>query len=153
MPSSSAISDGRVSDEVMQDQDRALVRPEPSEPAIQLVAVGDREELVRPGGAIHRQDVELRRPSAFARRLRDADIREQAVDPWVEPVRIAEARKVTPGDHQRVLQGIFGPIDIPEDPVRDREQSVTAKLDEVDECRLVTLPRCLDEVAIHPHHP
>jgi hypothetical protein len=84
--------------------------------------------------------------------VRDADVGEQAVDPGVEPVRIAEARKVTPGDHQRILQGILGPIDIPEDPVRDREESVTAELDQIDECRLITALCRLDEVAIHRHH-
>ena len=49
------------------------------------------------------------------------------MDPGIEPVRIAEARQVTPGDHQRVLQGILGPVDIPKDPVRDREQAVATR--------------------------
>ncbi len=136
----------------MQHEDGTLVRHEPSEPAVQLVTIGDREEVVGCGEAVHGQDMELRRPPAFTCRLRDADVGEQAVDPGVEAVRIAEARKVAPGDHQRILQGILGPIDIPEDPVRDREESVTAEPDQIDESRLITALRRLDEVAIHRHH-
>ena len=79
-------------------------------------------------------------------------MRQEAVHPRVESVRIAEARKVTPGDHQRVLQGILGPIHIPEDPVRDREESVAAELDQVHECNLITTLRRLYEVTIHRHH-
>jgi hypothetical protein len=71
------------------------------------------------------------------------------VDPGVEAVRIAEARKVTPGDHQRVLEGILGPIDIAEDPLRDLEEPVAARSNQIDECPLVTALRRLDEVAIH----
>ena len=75
------------------------------------------------------------------------------MDPGVEAVRIAEARKVTPGDHQRVLQGILGPIDVPEDPLCDREEPVAMHADQVDECRLVPALRRLDEIAIHRPHP
>ena len=71
------------------------------------------------------------------------------MDPGVEPVRIAEARQVTPGDHQRVLQGILGPVDIPEDPMRDREEPAAAEADQVDERRLIASLCRLDEIAIH----
>ncbi len=40
------------------------------------------------------------------------------MQPSVESVRIAETPEVTPGDHQRVLQGILGPIDVPRDTLR-----------------------------------
>jgi hypothetical protein len=63
----------------------------------------------------------------------DAHVREYALQPEVEPVRIAEARQVTPGDHQRVLHRILGPVDIPKDPTSDREQAVDARADQVHE--------------------
>ncbi len=142
-----------VSDEVVQYEDRALVRREPSEAALQLVAVRHAEQVVRSDRGIEWQDAEIGGATTFTRRLGDAYVRQKAMDPGVEPVRIAEARKVTPGDHQRILQGILGPIDIPEDPMRDREEAVTPEPDQVDECRLVTALCRFDEVAIHPHHP
>ena len=133
-------------------EDRAFVRRQPAEPAVELIAIGDAEELVRGRDPVHREDVKIGHPAALARRLGDAYMRKQTVQPRVESVRIAEARKVTPGDHQRVLQGIFGPIHVPEDPVRDREESVAAQLDQVDKGDLVTTPGRLDEVTIHRHH-
>lgn len=75
------------------------------------------------------------------------------MDPGIEPIRIAETRQVAPGDHQRVLQGILGSVDVPEDPVRDREETVAARPDQIDESRLVAVLGRLDEVAIHRHHP
>jgi hypothetical protein len=142
-----------VSDEVVQHKDRALVRREPSEAALQLVAVGHAEQVVRSDRGVEWQNAEIGGSTTFTRRLGDAHVRQEAMDPRVEPVRIAEARKVTPGDHQRVLQGILGPIDISEDPMRDREESVAAESDQVDERRLVSVLRRLDEVAIHPSPP
>lgn len=56
------------------------------------------------------------------------------VEPRVEPFRIAEATHVTPGDHQRVLQGILGSVHVAQDPVGQREQPVRARTDQVDVC-------------------
>ena len=72
------------------------------------------------------------------------------MNPAAEPVRIAEARQVTPGDHQCVLQGVLGPVDIPEDPVRDRVEAVTMQTHQVDERLLIAALGRLDEVPIHP---
>jgi hypothetical protein len=141
-----------VSDEVVQHEDRALVRREPSEAALQLVAVGHAEQVVRSDRGVEGQNAEIGGATTFTRCLGDANVRQEAMDPGVEPVRIAEAREVTPGDHQRILQGILGPIDISEDPMRDREESVTAEFDQVDKRRLVPVLRRYHEVAIHPHH-
>ena len=55
------------------------------------------------------------------------------MEPGVESVRIAEVRQVTPGDHQRILQGILGPIDVAEDPLGDRKESVLPSADQVDD--------------------
>ena len=71
--------------------------------------------------------------------------------PCVEAVRIAESSQVTPGDHQRILQGILGPIDVAEDPVREREEPVAGRADEVDERRLVAALGRFDEGAIAIH--
>lgn len=141
-----------VSEVVAKDEDRSLVRRQPSERSIQLIAVRHAEELVRRGWPIDRENAQIGDPTPLAACLRNADVREDAVHPGVESVRIAELRQVTPGDHQRVLQSILGPIDIPEDPVCNREQSIAARLDQVDERRLISSLGCLDEVAIHFHH-
>jgi hypothetical protein len=133
-------------------EDRALVRRELAKAALELIAVGHAEQVVRSDRGFEWQDPEIGGAVTLTRRLGDAHVRQEAMDPGVEPVRIAEAWQIPPGDHKRVLQGVLGPIDIPEDPMRDREESVTTEPDQIDKCRLVTASRRFDEVAIHPHH-
>ena len=140
---------GLVAHVVTEHEDRALVGGEPTEPAVELVAIGQGQEIVRCGRVVEREHVEVRDPPALPPGFGDADVREESVDPGVEAVRIAEVRQVPPGDHQRVLQGILGPIDIPEDPIRDRVEAIAPRPDQVDECRLISSLGRLDEVAIH----
>lgn len=142
-----------VANEVAEHQDRAFVRGEPPEATVELVSIRDAQELIRSRRAVDREHVQVADPLALPAGFGDADVREEPVEPGVEPVRIAEARQVTPGDHQRVLQGILGPIDIPEDPMRNREEAATAEADQVDERRLVTSLGCLYEIAIHRRLP
>ncbi len=85
-------------------------------------------------------------------RVVDAHVREHALEPEVEPVRIAEVRQVTPGDHQRVLQGILGPVDIMKDPAGDPEQAIEASAHQVHECDLVATLRRDHELSIHRRH-
>ena len=92
-------------------------------------------------------------PTALARRLGDADVDEQPLEPGIESVRIAEAAQVTPGDHQRVLQRVLGPIDIAEDPLGDREESVASNADQIDVRRPIPIPRRINEIAIHRFRP
>ena len=143
-----------VSDVMAEHEDRALFRGEPSEGAIELVTIGDAEHVVRRPRRVHREHANLGEPASLTAGVRDADVREDAMDPGVESVRIAEIRQVSPGDHQRVLQGILGPIDFPKDPMGDREPSIATGSHQVDECRLVAIPRRLDELSVHPRtHP
>src|SRR5262249_5940341 len=120
-----------------------------TESALELIAIGDAERAVRDGGTVDRQQDQVRDPGTLTAGVGDADIRQDPMGPGIESVRIAEVLQVSPGDHQRVLQGILAPIDVPEDPVGDREEPVAARLDQVDERRLVTALGPLDEVAIH----
>ena len=145
---------GFVSDVMAKDEDRALFGDEPSEGTIQLVTIGNAEVLVRRPRRIDREHPNVGESASLTTGVGDADIGEDAMDPGVESVRIAEVRQVTPGDHQRVLQGILGPIDFPKNPMSDREPRVATGAHQVDERRLVAIPRGLDELPIHPHtHP
>jgi len=138
-----------VANVVAEHEDGALVGGQPAEAAVELVSICDAQQLVLSGGPFHRKHVKIVDALPLPAGLCDADIREEPVDPGVEPVRIAEVRQVTPGDHQCVLQGILGPVDIPKDSMRDSEEPTAAKLDQVDERRLVASHCRLDEIAIH----
>jgi len=97
--------------------------------AIRLLGLGDRLGHLLPGAqrtGTPRVLPKVDDPTPFAGCLHDADVYDQAPKPGVESVRIAEPSQVSPGDHQRVLQGVLGSIDIAEDPLRDREEAVGA---------------------------
>ncbi len=141
-----------VSDVVAKHENRAFPRGQPPERPIELVAIGNVQEVVRSNGRLEWEHPQIGDSSSLTTRLLDADMGEESMNPGVEPVRIAEVPKITPGDHQRVLQGILGPIDVPEDPLRDREEPVATQPNQVDKRRLVAVLGRLDEVAIHPHH-
>ena len=149
MPRVSAISDGAVSEVVVEHEDRPLFGRQPAEPAFQQVPVGHGEQLIGSGRSVDRQDPKVRGSATLARRMGDADVDEEALEPRIEAVRIAEAPKVTPGDHQRVLEGILGPIDVAEDPLGGREEAVLASADQVDVRRPIPVPCRLDEIAVH----
>ena len=141
-----------ISEVVAKNQDRPLLRREPAEGTIDNVTVDDALELVGRRVTIDVEDLELGVPAPVAASVLDAHVREDALDPEVEPVRIAEVRQVTPGDHERVLQGILGPIDITKDPARDREQPIDATAEQVDEGDLVSTLRRDHELSIHRRH-
>ena len=141
-----------VSEVMPEDEDRPLLRRQPPERSIHDVTIHDALELVGRRAIVEGQDLELRVPAAVTTGVLDAHVREHALDPEVEPVRIAEVRQVTPGDHQCVLQGILGPIDIAKDPPGDREQAIDTPTEQVDECDLVSALRRDHELSIHRRH-
>jgi hypothetical protein len=136
----------------VQNEERPWFGRQPSEPAIELVAVGDGQEGVGSGRPVGRQRPKIHDATSLARRLADADMDDELRQPGVEAIRIAEAPQVTPGDHQRILKGILGSIDISRDPVGDREEPTRPRLDQVDECRPIRALRRIDEISIH-HRP
>ena len=148
-PSISAIVGGLVSEVMAQDEDSALLRLQPAERAIHDVAIDHASELVAARVVIDVKDLELGVPASVTACVLDAHVREHALEPVVEPVRIAEARQVTPGDHQRVLQGILGPVDVPKDPTSDREQAVDARANQVHEGDPIATLRRDHELSIH----
>ena len=71
----------------------------------------------------------------------------KSAEPSFAPVRIAERRQFAPGDHQRLLHGALGSVEVPEDPLRDREQPVAVRAGEDAEGLAVSVLRLPDEVA------
>jgi len=138
-----------VSEEMAKDEDRPLIRLEPAERSIHDVAIDHACEDISLRVGVDLQDCQSRVPAAVPSSVLDAHVREHALDPEVEPVRIAEARQVTPGDHQRVLQGILGPVDVVKDPSCDREQAIDARAHQVHEGDLIATLRRHHELSIH----
>ena len=135
--------------EMAQHEQDPLLRWKASKAPLELVPVGDAQVVVVRVRDVHRQDAKVGSDAAFARRLGKAGADDESVEPGVKSVRIAESRQVTPGDHQRFLEGILGPIGVPEDPLREREESIATDTDQVGIGLPITAPCRLDENAIH----
>jgi len=136
-----------------QHEDGALLWIESAEAALQLVAVSHRQELVGTGREIRREHVEIGDEAPLAHCLVKTRANDEAMEPRVEPFRIAESGQVAPSDHQRFLDGILGSVDVAEDPLREREESVATRTDQVGVCLPVAASGRLDEIAIHVSVP
>lgn len=143
---------GLVSEVVAKHEDGTLLRLQAVERPINDITIDDARELVGREMVGEVQHFELGVPAPVASRMVDAHVREHALDPEVEPVRIAEVRQVTPRDHQRVLQSILGPVDIADDPSGDREQAIEASAHQVHEGDVIATLRREHEVSIHRRH-
>ena len=131
------------------DEQYALLDGQASEAAFQLVPVSDGEEFILRRWKVSRKNAELSDEATIARRLGDAGSDDEAVEPGVEAVRIAERGQIAPGDHQCFLHSILGPIDVSQDPLRDPIQAVAANTDQVGIGLPVTASSELHEIAIH----
>ena len=98
---------------------------------------------------VGRQEVEVRRPVAGPASLGVAGAHEEPVRPGVEARRVAELRKVPPDGEQRLLRRVLGEVDVAQDPVRHRVESVARGDGEAREGLLVTVLRPSDQLGIH----
>jgi hypothetical protein len=135
---------------VAKDQDDPLFGRDALDSAFQLVAVADPEVVVVGSGELEGQRLDVDDgPAARAGRLRDARANHDAAQPGVEAIRVAKRRQVAPGDHQRLLHGVFGLLDVSQDPLRDRVEPVATGADEFGIGLPVSVPGGCHEVVIH----
>jgi hypothetical protein len=100
---------GDQADVEVQHDHRPLVRVEALEHALDLVAIGERDGPVVDDGLDRAEVHGDRRAAPGALRLAVAGTHEEAAEPGVEPVRVAQGRAVAPGGDERLLHGILGP--------------------------------------------
>jgi hypothetical protein len=81
----------RVSEVVVEHEDRPLFGRQPAEPAFEQVPVCDGEQVVGSGWSVDRQDPKVRGSATLTRRVGDADVDEETLEPRIEAVRIAES--------------------------------------------------------------
>ena len=94
--------------------------------------------------------MDRRAPRRSRRLVADAD--EDASEPGLESIGVAQAGQLPPGDDERLLHSVVGQVELAEDPSRDAEQPVTMRANEDGEGVSITTLGLLDEVAIHPAH-
>jgi hypothetical protein len=134
---------------MVQDEDRAMLRFQPQERAIEGVPVVDRDRWVGADRSVERQRPDTRCPSPMAPMLLVTGIHEQPMEPWREALRIAEPWELPPGEEECLLNGVLGAFDIAKDPVRDGVALVAVQVDERGEGDVIAIPSPFDQPSPH----
>jgi hypothetical protein len=131
------------------DHHRTMIDGKPPEAALELVAIDDRARAVRLHRLIPGKQAHIRRQLAGPASLGVAGAHEESVRPGVEARRVAELRKVLPDGEQRLLRRVLGEVDVAQDPVRHRMETVAARHGEACKCPFVAMLRPCHEIGIH----
>ena len=92
---------------VMQDEDRAMLRRQPREGAIEGVPVVDRDSRVGSARSVDRQDPDVGAPAPMPAQLLVTGIDEQPMEPGTEAFRIAEPWEFPPCEEECLLDGVL----------------------------------------------
>jgi hypothetical protein len=133
----------------VEDDRDALIGLQAPEATLQLVAIGG----CLAGVGLRRlepEDPDLGRAGSMAPALVGAGIDEQAVQPGVEPIGIAQAGQLSPGLDEGFLDGVLGKWEVAEHEARDPEEAVSGRDREDLEGLVVTALGRLDECSRHP---
>ena len=125
---------------------RLKARSSWSRSAIADVCVGDGGEI---GDVVH---VDIEATAAGPPDLVDAGVDDQATQPGVESVRVAQRGQITPGTDERVLDGVRRAIGIPEHEPGGRIEAGDRGACQLGEGVMIASPRSLHEVSRH-HGP
>ena len=135
---------------VVEDEDRALLRRQAPEAALERIALDDGDVVVSLGRDVEREDANVVRHAATPSGLPIAGVDEEAVQPGVEALDVSKRRAAPPGEDERLLDGVLREPEIAQDPVRDREESITSPTCQAGERLFVSGSRSLDEGNLHP---
>src|SRR3990172_1363815 len=134
----------------MEDEDRALLRRQPPEASLELVALDDREVGVGALRLVEREDSNVVCPATATSSLPIAGVDEEAVQPGVEPIDDPKRRQLSPGEHESLLNGVLRQPEIAQDPIRDRQEPITGRACQAGKRLLISGFRSLDEGNLHP---
>jgi hypothetical protein len=127
-----------------------LLDGQASERPVERVTVGDGQQLVGVCRPVDRQHANVSGPRLATPGLGVAGVNEEAANPCLETIRVAQPRKLAPGRDEAALQGILGEVAVAQDPRRDRVHPVARQVDEHAERLAVATHGPLDDVS-HPH--
>src|SRR4029079_12533315 len=108
-----------------------MLRRQAPERPLQGIAVVDRDGRVRTGRPVGREGSDVRGPAPVPAEFLVTGIHEEPMEPDLEALRIAQPWQLAPGEEECLLDGVLGPLDIAEDPVRDGEAAVTVQVEEL----------------------
>jgi hypothetical protein len=138
---------------VVQDDDGTPLRIEFAKRCVKEIAICNVGRDVRGWRSIEWRQLDLyRTPAAVSDRI-DAGTEDQAVEPGLEPVRIAKRRKVTPGSDETLLNRVSRELVVPEDQSGCRVQPRDERAGKHGKGVMIASPRSLDELSLVHGHP
>ena len=126
----------------------APFRFEAPERAIQEVAIGDRASRSRRRPRRREARARLRSPPAPTARDVETGIDDEATQPGIEPVGIAQRRQVPPGSDEPVLDRVARELGVPKDQTRGGVQARDLRPGERFEGVMIAPLRSLDQVPV-----
>ena len=137
---------------VVEGDDDALIHVESAEGPLDLVALDHRGGAVRHGWVIDGSELDLDRSSPGAPELVVTGSYEEAVQPGVESVRVAQPGQVPPGANEGLLDGVSRSLGIPEDEPGGGVQAIDRGACEHGKGVMIALLRPFHEVTLHVVH-
>ena len=105
-------------------------------------------ECVRQQRRVDVGELDLDDPALAASCEVDAGVDDQPMQPGIEPVGFAKARKVPPGPDESVLDRVACELRVPEDQAGRPVQPHDGRAGELGEGVMIALPRALDEPSL-----
>jgi len=134
---------------VVEDQHGSLLHGEATDPAVELVSIDDRMDVVRGEARLGREGADVRRVATGLPSLLVARACQGAMEPRLESIWFTERSKVAPRADVRGLDSILGEIDVAQDPIRDADAAIAGGANQRFEGVLVASLRLLDQTSIH----
>jgi len=131
--------------EVVQNDDGAPRRVEPSEGIVDELSLDDVRSGIADHGSVERLQLDLDGPGAAMPQGIDAGADEQAMEPAVETIRVAQAGQASPRPDVRLLDRVSSQLSIPEDQPRGCVQPRRTRADERGEGVMIASPGTFHE--------
>jgi hypothetical protein len=139
----------RMPQVVMEHDDRALLRRQTAEGALEGVTVRDGVRRVGIGGRFETNDPDPGGESPRRSSFRVARMNDEPVEPGVEASGVAERGQVAPGADERLLGRVLGAVVIAQNPVGKGVAAVDGRRREGREGVKIPALRPLDELDLH----
>jgi hypothetical protein len=134
---------------VVQDDDGTLLERQLAERSLELIALSECPLHVIDMWVVIRDDPKPSLPASDAPNLGAAGVDQEREQPRFESLWVAQARKLAPGDQERLLDGVLCSCRVAQDPIRDGVEPIAKAMDKRGERLLVLSLRAFDELDVH----
>ena len=142
----------RHANEVVQDHDCPALLVEAAHRAVDEGSIRHGDGRIGSGRSEQWRDLDLDRSSPATPGQVETCVDSQAIDPGIEPVRIAETPQIPPGPEQSLLDRVARELRVPEDQAGCRVQPRDGAADKLGEGVMIAMPCLLDEPSlVHGH--